>query len=319
MDTTLQHILDRLRDKLEKDGRKISAEPIQYGVKITLYDSGQDAGGNLYHSKKKRRISWVPNGKGANYVAEDLLEALSEYLTEKPEAVKSKNKMKREYISKEEKALSLWIGTDETGKGDLFGPMVVGGFIADPEINEQLAEMGVKDSKRMTSSAILKTAKLIKKTWPEKLSVVAISPERYNDMYPDFKRQGGINGILGWAHAKVIKELMQKDPAVEAAVVDKFGGEHRLKRFLPDDLAPKKIIMRTRGESNLAVAAGAILARERYETALFGMMSEIGFKPHAGSGKPAVNDLHNLAKAKPEELHKYVKTHFAPVQALENY
>ena len=44
-------------------------------------------------------------------------------------------------------SLDCHIGTDESGKGDYFGPLVVAGVFATKEDEKKLAELGVKDSK----------------------------------------------------------------------------------------------------------------------------------------------------------------------------
>jgi len=315
-DPTLLHILDKLRQKLEKNGRTIGTQPVQYGIKITLYDRGDEASGSLYHSAKKKKISWVPNGKNVQYLADDLAEALEGYLTQSIKSTTPSKKKKRPEVSAEENSFKCWVGTDETGKGDLFGPLVVGGFVADRDMVEPLALMGVKDSKEMSSAGIKRVAKMIREAYPDRYSIVAIYPERYNEMYPDFETQGGINGLLGWGHARAIRDMMEKFPGIEAAVVDKFGGEHRLKRHLPKAESPAKIVMRPKAESNLAVAAAAILAREKFEYALMNMKDKLGFIPHAGSGAEAQKDLNLMAKDHKDDMNQFVKMHFAPVKAL---
>jgi ribonuclease HII len=42
------------------------------------------------------------------------------------------------------------LGIDEAGRGSLVGPLVVGGFLVDAERIPELAEIGVRDSKRLT-------------------------------------------------------------------------------------------------------------------------------------------------------------------------
>ena len=42
------------------------------------------------------------------------------------------------------------IGSDEAGKGDYFGPLVVAAVYADEVALEQLPQAGVKDSKRVS-------------------------------------------------------------------------------------------------------------------------------------------------------------------------
>ncbi len=305
IDQKLKTIINNLRDRLEIEGRNISIEAIQYGVKVTVFENGDQAAGNLYYSAKKRRTSWVPHPKSEEYLAELLQEELNQYLSD----------------AKTKKSLNLpsfdtWIGTDETGKGDLFGPMVIGGFVADKEIEKELLEMGVRDSKDLTASRIQALAGEIERRWPDRISIIKIYPEKYNEMYPDFMAHGGINGLLGWGHAKAITTLVDAGTDVDGYVIDKFGGENRLTRYLPDRIDRKKIFMRTKAEADMAVAAGAILARAVYDDALNAMEDDIGLRPHAGSGSPAVNDLKDLAVLNRDKLHKYVKMHFSPVKKL---
>ena len=46
----------------------------------------------------------------------------------------------------------IWIGTDEAGKGDYFGPLVVAGFALERSRVELLAELAVGDSKTLADS-----------------------------------------------------------------------------------------------------------------------------------------------------------------------
>ena len=43
-----------------------------------------------------------------------------------------------------------YLGTDESGKGDYFGPMVVAAVLVDPVTQSQLEALGVKDSKLLS-------------------------------------------------------------------------------------------------------------------------------------------------------------------------
>lgn len=42
------------------------------------------------------------------------------------------------------------IGTDESGKGDFFGPLVIAGVLADEKAAEYFKELGIKDSKKLS-------------------------------------------------------------------------------------------------------------------------------------------------------------------------
>ena len=76
---------------------------------------------------------------------------------------------------------TCWIGSDESGKGDYFGPLVVAGVLIDNDIAKSLGKLGVKDSKRLSDNSISKLANEINKFC--RCSVVPIGPERYNELY----------------------------------------------------------------------------------------------------------------------------------------
>ena len=42
------------------------------------------------------------------------------------------------------------IGVDESGKGDFFGPLVIAGVLVDEKSAELFANLGIKDSKKIT-------------------------------------------------------------------------------------------------------------------------------------------------------------------------
>lgn len=308
----LQHVIDRLKALFEKEGWLLDIEPIQYGVKLTLDTGGPKAIGNLYFSKKKRKFSWVPNGNGDKSTAGKLADAVFSQIGEKNAAAPHANG--KHAATSSELKLKVWIGTDEAGKGDLFGPLVAAGFIADKEIAHELAKMGVKDSKELKPQMIKRLGAEIRRLWPDRFAVVEISPKKYNEMYGDFERRGGINGILGWAHAKVISELAASPLKPEAAVVDRFSSQDRVKRLLDAD-AGFRVIERPGGESNLAVAAAAILARSRFDHSLEKMGTLLGHPVHPGSGSPAVDDLERVMREHRPEITNFVKAHFAPVRS----
>ena len=56
------------------------------------------------------------------------------------------------------------IGTDESGKGDYFGYLVVAGAYSDEKTDAKLKEMRVRDSKSVSDAVCVKLAARIKKT-----------------------------------------------------------------------------------------------------------------------------------------------------------
>lgn len=93
-----------------------------------------------------------------------------------------------------------WIGTDEAGKGDYFGPLVVAGVLVTEQTAKELWQLGVRDSKTLSDKSIAELTSEIKKLghkYPKELlwSNVTINPKRYNELHRDMKN---LNRILAW-------------------------------------------------------------------------------------------------------------------------
>ncbi|MES2474978.1 MAG: ribonuclease HIII [Verrucomicrobiota bacterium] len=153
-------------------------------------------------------------------------------------------------------------GIDESGKGDYFGPLVIAGAYTDATIARRLIDAGIMDSKRVTSPArIRKLAALIRDTPGCTTTVICIGPERYNAMFASFKN---LNRLLAWGHAKAIETLAAARPDCPRALSDQFARPEVLERALRDKGLTLHLEQRTKGESDTAVAAASILARERF-------------------------------------------------------
>ena len=153
-------------------------------------------------------------------------------------------------------------GIDESGKGDFFGPLVIAGVYVDPEIARALLEAGVQDSKRITSDTKIRTlARLIKTLPGASHSVVSIGPERYNALQ---EKLGNVNNLLGWGHARIIENLLELRPDCPRALSDQFANPRIIQRSLLEKGRGIRLDQRTKAESDPAVAAASILARERF-------------------------------------------------------
>lgn len=153
-------------------------------------------------------------------------------------------------------------GVDESGKGDFFGPLVIAGCYTDAEITRTLMAGGIQDSKRIGSDARIRDlANLIRETPGAVHSVVAIGPERYNELYRKF---GNLNKLLAWGHARIIENLLEVRPECPRALSDQFANPALIKRALLDKGRGIQLDQRTKAESDIAVAAASILARERF-------------------------------------------------------
>ncbi|MBR2144169.1 MAG: ribonuclease HIII, partial [Akkermansia sp.] len=153
-------------------------------------------------------------------------------------------------------------GVDESGKGDYFGPLVVAGVYSDERCAAELVRLGCKDSKSIPDDKkIHAIAEKIKKTAGVVYEVICIGPRRYNELYSEM---GNLNRLLAWGHARVIAALHEKVPTCPRALSDQFANEWVLKRALGQRHIPVQLEQRTKAESDVAVAAASILARDRF-------------------------------------------------------
>jgi ribonuclease HIII len=153
-------------------------------------------------------------------------------------------------------------GIDESGKGDFFGPLVIAGVYVDRGIVRRLMEAGIQDSKRIGSDKRIRDlAEVIRTTQGALHSVVAIGPERYNQLYAKF---GNLNRLLAWGHARVIENMLEMRADCPRALSDQFGNPRLIQRALLEKGQGIELEQRTKAESDMAVAAASILARERF-------------------------------------------------------
>lgn len=154
------------------------------------------------------------------------------------------------------------IGVDESGKGDFFGPLVIAGVYVDGMVARQLVDAGAMDSKRIGSDArIARVAESLRAVRGLVYEVIVIGPERYNELYVKF---GNLNKLLAWGHARIIENLLERVPDCPRALSDQFANPRVLLSAL--QARGKTIVLdqQTKAESDPAVAAASIFARERF-------------------------------------------------------
>jgi ribonuclease HIII len=201
------------------------------------------------------------------------------------------------------------MGVDESGKGDFFGPLVIAGVYTDRYLAYRLLELGVKDSKRISSDKkAVDLADQIKELSGTGWNVVSIGPEKYNELYQKFKN---LNRLLAWGHATVIENVLKLKPGCPRALSDQFAHPSLIQRALKEH--GKKIVLeqKTKAESDIAVAAASILARAEFVTRLE-KLGETAGEPLAKGVSPAVKTAGaRIYKRLGEEgLRRFSKEHF---------
>ena len=197
------------------------------------------------------------------------------------------------------------IGVDESGKGDFFGPLVVAGVLVDEKTAQIFANLGIKDSKKMTDKKILSIEPRIKAAAPH--SIIAISNKRYNELYANIKN---LNRLLAWGHARTIENILEKSEC-DYALSDKFGDESLIKNALMKKGQSIELRQMVRAESDIAVAAASVLARAAFVHKIEQMESEYGIKFPKGCA-PQVKDAARefVKNYGHERLNEVCKMHF---------
>ena len=162
------------------------------------------------------------------------------------------------------------IGTDEAGKGDYFGYLVVAAVYVEPQQEQALRRLGVRDSKRMSDDAVRRVAQGVKSQALH--DVVRISPRRYNDLYAELRN---LNRLLAWGHARAIENLLGRAPA-SLVVSDQFGDEEWLRRALMRKGRQVELLQAPRAEQDVAVAAASVLARAVFLETLEALSARVG-------------------------------------------
>jgi ribonuclease HIII len=200
-------------------------------------------------------------------------------------------------------------GIDESGKGDFFGPLVIAGAYTDRIIARSFLENGIQDSKRIGSDAKIRSlAKMIRQTPGTAIEVVQIGPERYNELYEKF---GNLNSLLGWGHARVIENLLAKKPDCPRALSDKFADARVIEKALLQRGRHIQLEQRTKAESDLAVAAASILAREAFIDWLERNGKRIGHALGRGVSASVKETARKIAEQEgPNALRRFAKIHF---------
>jgi ribonuclease HIII len=198
------------------------------------------------------------------------------------------------------------VGSDESGKGDFFGPLVIAAFFLPEGQDEVLRELGVKDSKRTSDARCRELAGTLKRAYPFH-SVVAIGPEKYNELWAKLRN---LNRLLAWGHARAIENVLERVPAGRA-VTDQFGDEKFVRGALLKKGREIELVQMPRAEEDPAVAAASILARAEFLTRLDGLSRDAGVDLPKGASAQVEAAAARLVREKgPDILDKFAKTHF---------
>ncbi len=287
----------RLQQELVSRGYTITKP--QY----TLFQAkSKDVSVTLYASLKL-----VVQGKGMGDFIEFYLE---------PDLLQKFVYTHKKILSPLEHDITPKIGSDEAGKGDFFGPLVIASVYSRGEEDiSWLIESKVKDSKCIQEKPLLKLAKAIELRLSHE--IIIIRPQKYNPLYSSFSN---LNHLLAWCHAEAISSLAKKVDA-KKILVDKFACETVLEQALSkkniDKRGPIAIEQRVRAEEDIVVAAASILARAHFLREMENLSIKMGMSlPRGASAQVIVAGKNLVRKYSPEILQECAKWHFSTTQKV---
>lgn len=212
----------------------------------------------------------------------------------------------------------LWAGSDESGKGDFFGSLVVAAVVVDNTTADRLRAAGVKDCKLLTDKKILELEAIIKASVVD-YSVLELKPRVYNLRYEQVAAQGGkLNQLLGYGHVAALSRVLEKHEDCHSALIDQFTTSMVNIRALKQRFPQCDVRQQPKAESNLAVAAASVLARAQFLHTMAALAAEAGVQelPKGGGAQATACARELAAKYGKEALRNYVKLHFANYQRV---
>lgn len=230
-----------------------------------------------------------------------LYQAVSELINEEP---------KFELQGNEIEEPDEYIGSDETGKGDFFGPLVVCAAFINSAQKKQLLSIGVRDSKALNDMQINKLAKDVRTILKDSYETIKINPEKYNDLYSSFKN---LNKMLDWAHSKAIENLLNKSGA-NTIITDKFMNKPL---SVSRTKAGAGFYQYTKGERYTAVAAASIIARADFNYWFYKQSQEFMTLPKGSSSPDVVATAQQIAtRFGKNKLKEFCKLHFKSIEKI---
>jgi len=292
-----QEKFEPFKDYLTKKSFSFEERPHQYflarkeGLVVNLYLNGKIVLAGKDDNEKK---------------------AIETYLTSHQAEQHIKNK--KEYSSID--VSGARIGTDEAGKGDYFGPLVIAGVLADEYLVMNLKEMGVKDSKNLADTTVQNLAVHLKKmVGAKKYTVIVIGPNKYNTLHEKMKN---VNKILGWGHARAIENLLKNNQDCKTAISDQFGDVSFIENSLMKHGKQIELIQTPKAEREITVAAASILARGEFLKRMNEMSESYDFKFPKGATDVIPMAEKFVAAYGSDALPDVAKIHFKTTKKITN-
>ena len=207
-----------------------------------------------------------------------------------------------------------YIGTDESGKGDYFGPLVVAAVYLNKSTRAKLVQLGIRDSKELSDYQIFHMAKKILKVIDSNYEIITLNPPEYNAIY---EKEKNLNTLLSKLHSKVIGDLYNRTECKDI-IVDRFS-KTDLKISSDPAFRKLEIIQTPKAERFTAVAAASILARNSFNM-WFEEKEHEGLRLQKGASSLVETIALEIFESQGSEvLEELVKLHFKTTKKIRNF
>jgi len=183
-----------------------------------------------------------------------------------------------------------WLGSDEVGKGDYFGPLVVAAVRVERTDLHWLNELGIGDSKLLGDTAMMAMVEPLRARL--RVGVAMLSPSQYNAAYA---QRPNISRILDTLHAEAIAMALNGTTA-DFALSDQYSPAAQTGQLLRASCPGLRWVQRPKAEEDPAVAAASIVARVTFLDHMAALEREVGHPLHRGAGEPTLRCARDLVK-----------------------
>lgn len=297
---------------------ELKLKDINYGKQLLLLRQKEKVVLSVYNGKKGRKMVW---GGSPSILQDEAMALVNGYSNKNTfansQTTYTSNTHKISLLEDIPGFDYLWVGSDESGKGDFFGPLVVASVMVDKLIALQLMAIGIKDSKMLNDTKICELAAIIERLAPIHV-VLALKPEMYNLRYQQLKaKKQNLNHLLANGHTAVLTKALGENSKCKFALVDRFTLKNDIATKIQEQYPLVKVVQQPKAEADIAVAAASILARAKFVKIMDDLSLSAGIELPKGGGKNATDCAQKILVEKGEAtLKKFVKIHFANYKML---
>lgn len=207
------------------------------------------------------------------------------------------------------------LGSDEVGAGSYFGPLTTAAVYVSADQVDQLTQLGVQDSKKLTDPQIIKLAEQIIDLCP--YTYLNLMPEAYNQRMQKYNQAQ----LKALCHNIVLATTLEKiaPEKPQAVLIDQFVQAKTYYHYLTCQprIVKDQVYFRTKGEqAHVAVAAASIVARYYSLQAMDELSDDAGMTIPIGANH-AVDEVAAKLIRQGQNLGHYAKLHFGNTQKAQ--